>query len=427
MEGRPQPAALEGGRRHWCILGAGPSGLVAMKELREVRRPDCFCCFGRREWSAFGPLGDDRRGSPARRRAASAASMRSRWAGARGVRPHRRPHAHSAPRARPSLPPPARPPRPQVGIATTCFELLPRLGGVFAKSYDGLLMTSSNVITQFSSYSDGEEAAPRHWTGPEYLAYLEAFAARYGLEDGIRFRTRVLDVRRCDASGKWLVTYRHEPAQPDGDGGAAPPAAGTATEAFDGVAVCAGAHNWPRAPPVEGAERFGGPIIHSAEVKDMAPFAGKRVAVIGAGESGSDLANMVSKVAASVCVVVRGAHGHLIARNAAVGAGHPNDMNTNRCGGGGGERAGAGLPLLSGGHAGVVCGAHARGACVLRASGPPALPTAPRGSPLGGPLQRAGRATPTLWRWAAPSSPSSAWASRRRRASWWPAPRQPRS
>jgi hypothetical protein len=218
---------------------------------------------------------------------------------------------------------------------------------VFAKGYDGLLMTSSSVMTAFSSYSDGAEATPRHWTGAEYLSYLEAFAARYGLRERIRFRTRVLEVRRCAGSGKWLVTSQREAAA-EGGGAAGTPAprdaAAATTEAFDGVAVCAGAHNWPRAPPLEGAARFGGPVLHSAEVRDMAPFAGKRVAVIGAGESGSDLAHLIAKVAAAVCVVVRGRHGHLISRNAAVGAGHPNDMNTNRCGKwGGGEGGRRGL------------------------------------------------------------------------------------
>lgn len=247
----------------------------------------------------------------------------------------------SAPPAPPPAPPshtlawshpPTRPRRrAQVGIDTTCFDLLPRLGGVFSKSYAGLLMTSSSVMTAFSSFSDGKEGAPRHWSGPEYVSYLEAFAAHYGLTDRIRFSTRVLEVRRCGRSGKWLVTFQPAVDEPaEGGGGGGPPGADATTEAFDGVAVCAGAHNWPRAPPLEGAARFGGPVIHSAAVRDMAPFVGKRVAVIGAGESGSDLANLISKVAAAVCIVVRGRHGHLIARNAAVGAGRPNDMNTNR-------------------------------------------------------------------------------------------------
>lgn len=214
----------------------------------------------------------------------------------------------------------------EVGIEASCFELQPAVGGVFAKAYEGLLMTSSSVMTAFSSHSDGAEAAPRHWTGPEYLAYLDGFVSRFGLARQVKLSTRVEDVAWDAAAGKWLVTWRPVAAAGASDANGGSPV----TEAFDGVAICAGAHNFPRAPPLEGGGAFEGRVVHSAEVRDFSVFAGRRVAVVGAGESGSDLANAVSRVAAATCIVVRRTHGHLIARESAVGARRPNDLNTNR-------------------------------------------------------------------------------------------------
>lgn len=58
-------------------------------------------------------------------------------------------------------------------------------------------------------------------------------------------------------------------------------------------------------------------------------FAGKRVLVVGSGESGSDICNEISKYAASTGLAIRGKHGHLIPRKQADG--RVTDLNTNRC------------------------------------------------------------------------------------------------
>lgn len=58
-------------------------------------------------------------------------------------------------------------------------------------------------------------------------------------------------------------------------------------------------------------------------------FAGKRVLVVGSGESGSDICNEISKHAAATGLSIRGKHGHLIPRKQADG--RVTDLNTNRC------------------------------------------------------------------------------------------------
>lgn len=135
------------------------------------------------------------------------------------------------------------------------------------------------------------------------------------------------------------------------------------TQTFDGVTICAGYQNFPHLPTFEGwwfdgdtqyslmspntrlcrdsnlepqcggcvfpgQSTFMGQIIHSSAVRDMEAFQGKRVAIIGGGESASDICNEISFRAESTCIIVRNHHGHLINREQSNGL--PTDMNTNR-------------------------------------------------------------------------------------------------
>ena len=61
--------------------------------------------------------------------------------------------------------------------------------------------------------------------------------------------------------------------------------AGTTLE-FDAVMVCSGHHWAPRWPTFPGMDRFKGVQMHSHSYKDPAPVAGKRVVVVGVGNSG---------------------------------------------------------------------------------------------------------------------------------------------
>ena len=56
------------------------------------------------------------------------------------------------------------------------------------------------------------------------------------------------------------------------------------------VVVATGYNAVPFVPPWPGAETFAGRLLHSHEYRDPAPFAGARVLVVGAGNSGSDIA-----------------------------------------------------------------------------------------------------------------------------------------
>lgn len=108
----------------------------------------------------------------------------------------------------------------------------------------------------------------------EILTYLRAYASHYGLLDHIRFRTPVAQVEPVTegaAGSAWTVTLE------DGT-----------SSAYD-LLVVANGHNWfPKWPEYPG--RFEGQTLHSADYRTPDVFAGRRVLVVGGGNSGCDIA-----------------------------------------------------------------------------------------------------------------------------------------
>jgi dimethylaniline monooxygenase (N-oxide forming) len=130
-----------------------------------------------------------------------------------------------------------------------------------------------------------------HRLPQEYLHYLRGFADRHGLLPQIHLSCGVQEVRKCPETGKWLVSIL--PGRPYGGsercvGVVEDDLALPSVQAFDAIAVCTGTNNYSALPHFEGQEDFQGKIVHSESYKDAEAFRGKRVLVVGAGESGED-------------------------------------------------------------------------------------------------------------------------------------------
>ena len=69
----------------------------------------------------------------------------------------------------------------EMGHTVSCFEKMPKLGGVFLKTYDNMRFVSSSLLTAWSDHSDGQEHSPTYWTADEYISYCEKFAEKYDL------------------------------------------------------------------------------------------------------------------------------------------------------------------------------------------------------------------------------------------------------
>src|SRR5919198_4888561 len=176
------------------------------------------------------------------------------------------------------------------GLRTLVLESRDSIGGVWTFTPDqrvgGVMKTtettSSRCHTEMSDFPMPADY-PNFPSNVHIRAYLEAYCARFGLAEHIRFGHPVSRVaKRGDL---WEVTTS------DGD-----------RRLARHVAVCSGLHQFPN--DVSGDERFrgySGALMHSAAVKDIpAEWSGKTIVVWGGGESASDIAFWASKVASRV-------------------------------------------------------------------------------------------------------------------------------
>ncbi len=114
------------------------------------------------------------------------------------------------------------------GHDAVAFEAGQGVGGTFAATYDGCLLTTSSTNTAFSSFfPEGEHVM---WTAREYVEYLGRFADRFDLWPRIRFGARVESARL--AEGRWEIKVSSSRAGDD-----------VATHHFDNLAVCTGVNS----------------------------------------------------------------------------------------------------------------------------------------------------------------------------------------
>ncbi|XP_041609212.1 dimethylaniline monooxygenase [N-oxide-forming] 4 isoform X2 [Vulpes lagopus] len=156
----------------------------------------------------------------------------------------------------------------------------------------------TNVCKEMSCYSDFpfQEDYPNFMNQGKFWYYLQEFAEHFDLLKYIRFRTTVCSVtKRPDFSetGQWDVVTETEGKQE--------------RAVFDAVMVCTGHFMNPHLPleSFPGIHNFTGQILHSQEYRSPEGFQGKRVLVIGLGNTGGDVAVELSRTAAQVLLSTR--------------------------------------------------------------------------------------------------------------------------
>lgn len=133
--------------------------------------------------------------------------------------------------------------------------------------YESAHMISSRRSTQLTDFPMAGVAAdyPHH---SAVAAYFRDFARRFGLIERIRFGAAVEWVAPRD--GAWDVKL-----------------AGEELRRYRGVVIANGHQSEPSLPEFPG--RFDGEAFHSLRYKSPRVFAGKRVLVVGGGNSGADI------------------------------------------------------------------------------------------------------------------------------------------
>lgn len=179
------------------------------------------------------------------------------------------------------------------GIEWAGYELADDVGGLWnidgprSTMYDSAHLISSKTTTHYDEFPMKDSVAdyPSH---RELREYFDDFAETFDLRDGFTFNTEVI---RCEPDGdEWVLTTR------DVDGN-------ETTHRHAGVVIANGTLSEPSVPGFRG--EFAGELLHSSAYRSAEIFADKRVLIVGAGNSGCDIAVDAVHRAKSVDLSVR--------------------------------------------------------------------------------------------------------------------------
>ena len=172
------------------------------------------------------------------------------------------------------------------GIPVTCFEATPNIGGLWCIANKPLGATAAydslhiNTDTRMMEYQDHpmRKNIPAYPSHAEIHRYFDDYAKHFELYRHIRLRTRVERAHRRE-DGAWEITT---------DSGA--------TSEFD-VLVVANGHHWDPRWPDAYPGHFSGEQMHSHSYRNPSvptPMRGKRVMIVGIGNSAMDIASELS-------------------------------------------------------------------------------------------------------------------------------------
>jgi dimethylaniline monooxygenase (N-oxide forming) len=181
------------------------------------------------------------------------------------------------------------------GFGVTIFEIGSQIGGMWcyendngrSSAYRTLHINTSRGVTRFSDLAFDAQTQPF----PDHVdmhRYLVGYAEHFDVVPHIRFNTPVRQIRPtfdlATEPPRWEVET--------GDG---------TVEAFDAVIVASGHLTRPMEVPA--FQGFGGEYLHAHHYREPDPYVGKRVCVVGVGNSACDIASDLC-VTSPRCVLV---------------------------------------------------------------------------------------------------------------------------
>ncbi|MEN0064680.1 MAG: NAD(P)-binding domain-containing protein [Myxococcota bacterium] len=175
------------------------------------------------------------------------------------------------------------------GIEFDCFERHTDVGGIWDQQnpgspvYDSAHFISSKTQSHYFDFPMPKEF-PDYPSHRQILAYMHSFADVYGLRDHVHFGTGVASTDRTETG--WVVETS------DGK-----------RRTYDAL-ICATGTNWHGVVP-EFKGEFTGELRHSNTYRSTSELSRKRVLVIGAGNSGVDIACDASQAASHAAISLR--------------------------------------------------------------------------------------------------------------------------
>ncbi|MGH7713226.1 MAG: flavin-containing monooxygenase, partial [Gemmatimonadaceae bacterium] len=166
------------------------------------------------------------------------------------------------------------------------YRLLERgdsLGYSWFQLYDSLRLHTGKHLSHLPGLRFGSHT-PLFPSRDEFVAYLHAYARQFAI--AVESGKHVVRAERGD--GRWRIST-------------------TNGETLDASALvmATGIIANPRRPTLSGSDRFRGHLMHSVEYKRPNEFIGRRVLVVGVGNSGGEIAAELARAGAHVTVAVR--------------------------------------------------------------------------------------------------------------------------
>lgn len=150
--------------------------------------------------------------------------------------------------------------------------------------YETVHIISSRKTTEYADYPMPAEY-PDFPSRDQMLAYLRDYADRFDLRRDIQFNTKVVMALPLP-DGRWELELANQE-----------------TRVYKGLVVCNGHHWHRRFPNYPG--KFDGAYLHSKDYRRPEQLAGKRVLVIGGGNSACDIASEAARVGRASSISLR--------------------------------------------------------------------------------------------------------------------------
>ncbi|UYV69918.1 FMO5 [Cordylochernes scorpioides] len=188
------------------------------------------------------------------------------------------------------------------GLKPCCFEIQDGMCGLWRYKENniegcGSVMNCTRVLAskEFSTCSDIllSDNLPIYLHHSQVYKETVQHVEKMGLNKYVKFQHRVESVRKADdyqETGRWKVTVKDLQSEK------------VTEDIFDAVMICTGHHAYPNEPKFPDQEKFQGRVIHSLGYKTNAGYEGKRVVVVGGGNSAIDSAVDVSHVAKTISI-----------------------------------------------------------------------------------------------------------------------------
>jgi putative flavoprotein involved in K+ transport len=159
------------------------------------------------------------------------------------------------------------------------------IGGTWARRYDRLHLHTIRRLSGLAYYAIPRRYS-RYLSRDQFVEYLQEYASAVGVR--VVTDTTVTHIRRSDDGSGWTID------------------ASTGSRRARVVVIATGQYRQPMMPAWEGRQIYRGRLLHSAAYSNAVPFAGQRVLVVGAGNSGAEIAtDLAEQGARSVAMSVR--------------------------------------------------------------------------------------------------------------------------